>query len=367
MSVQTLPSYEFFQSTFRIKDVEAELSGSLESGLNVCYECCDRHASSGKIALFWESQDGRSATYTFAELQALSARFANFLHEQGIRPGDIVAGLLPRTPELMVVALGTLRAGGVYQALFTAFGPKALEYRLERSSAKLIVTDAINRPKLDDLATLPTVVTVDAGNAKMVRPGELNFWDEVNRQPASFTPVLRTADDPFLLLFTSGTVGLAKGIAVPIKALLSFIVYMRYGIGLREDDSFWNVADPGWAYGLYYAVIGALLLGHATVLYDGPFTAESTYRILAKYGITNLAAAPSAYRVLMAAGDGRARQICGQLRVANSAGEPLNPEVIRWFEQHMGCSIYDQYGQTEHAMLVCNYHHLLPRLLLSDW
>jgi acetyl-CoA synthetase len=92
------------------------------------------------------------------------------------------------------------------------------------------------------------------------------------------------------------------------------------------------------------------------VLYDGPFTAESTYRILAKHQITNLAAAPTAYRVLMAAGEGRARQIFGQLRVANSAGEPLNPEVIRWFEQHVGCSIYDQYGQTEHAMLVCNYH-----------
>jgi acetyl-CoA synthetase len=294
MSIQALSSYKVIQSAFRIEDVEAELSRPLESGLNVCYECLDRYAESGKVALYWESQDGRSATYTFAELQALSARFANFLHEQGIRPGDIVAGLLPRAPELMVVALGTLRAGAVYQALFTAFGPKALEYRLQRSGAKMIVTDTVNRPKLDDLATLPTVVTVDAGSAATVRPGDLSFWDEVNRQPATFTPVLRTADEPFLLLFTSGTVGLAKGIAVPIKALLSIIVYMRYGIGLRDSDSFWNVADPGWAYGLYMGVIGALLLGHAIVFYDGPFTAESTYRILAKHGITNLAAAPSA-------------------------------------------------------------------------
>jgi len=77
---------------------------------------------------------------------------------------------------------------------------------------------------------------------------------------------------------------------------------------------------------------------------------------LAKYHITNLAAAPTAYRLLLAAGDEPAQKIKGQLRVANSAGEPLNPEVIRWFEQHVGCSIYDQYGQTEQGMLICNYH-----------
>ena len=90
--------------------------------------------------------------------------------------------------------------------------------------------------------------------------------------------------------------------------------------------------------------------------YEGPFTAESAYRIVKKYGITNLAAAPTAYRVLMAAGAEKASQIYGQLRVANSAGEPLNPEVNRWFEQQIGCSIYNQYGQSEHCMLVCNYH-----------
>src|SRR4026208_1763879 len=110
MVVEVLPTYEAVLSTFRVEELTAELSGSLERGLNVCHECCDRHASTSKIALFWEGKDGRSATYTFAELQALSARFANFLREQGIQPGDRVAGLLPRTPELVVVALGTWRA-----------------------------------------------------------------------------------------------------------------------------------------------------------------------------------------------------------------------------------------------------------------
>ena len=108
----------------------------MQTGLNVCYECCDRHAATGHTALFWEGKAGRSAAYTFAELQALAAQFANFLQEQGIQPGDCVAALLPRTPALLVVALGTWRAGAIYQPLFTAFGPKAIEYRLtQRRSA----------------------------------------------------------------------------------------------------------------------------------------------------------------------------------------------------------------------------------------
>ena len=355
MSTPFVESYDTFLSTFRLEDLTSQFAGNLQAGLNVCYECCDRHAGMNKPALFWESKDGRNATYTFEELQALSAQFANFLPEQGIGPGDRVAALLPRIPELFVVALGTWRAGAVYQTLFTAFGPKAIEYRLEHSGASLVVTDSANRSKLEGISGLPPVMTI-VGKSSDKLESDFNFWDEVSRQATTFEPVMRKADDPFMLLFTSGTVGLAKGVAVPLKALPSMMAYMRYGIGLREDDAYWNVADPGWAYGLYYAVVGPLLLGHATTFYDGPFTVESTYHMLEKYHITNLAAAPTAYRLLLAAGSEAAQKIKGQLRVANSAGEPLNPEVMRWFEQHVGCSIYDQYGQTELGMVVCNYH-----------
>src|SRR3989442_8677798 len=228
MSTNSAPSYETFLSSFRVEDLTSQLAGNLQDGLNACFECCDRYASANKPALFWESKDGRSATYTFDELQALSARFANFLREQGIGPGDRVAALLPRIPELLVVALGTWRVGAVYQTLFTAFGPKAIEYRLERSGARLVVTDSTNRPKLEGIRGLPPVMTVAGEQTGTLQDGDFNFWDEVNRRPAAFEPVMRKADDPFLLLFTSGTVGLAKGVAVPLKALLSFMAYMRY-------------------------------------------------------------------------------------------------------------------------------------------
>jgi acetyl-CoA synthetase len=337
------------------------LSGDLLTSLNVCYECCDRHADTGKVALYWEGVGGRSASYTFAELQELSARFANFLRARGICPGDRVAGLLPRTPEMLVVALGTWRAGAVYQALFTAFGPKAIEYRLERGQARLIVTDLENRPKLDGVSAHPDIMTVAphfegfrraAGRKNTA--GDFDFWNEINQQSTAFDPVMRSAEDPFAMLFTSGTVGHPKGVAVPQKALISLLAYMHYGIGLRDEDAYWNVADPGWAYGLYCGVVAPLLLGHAMTFYEGPFTVESTYHMLSKYRISNLAAAPTVYRLLLNAGEQPAREIRGQLRVANSAGEPLNPEVIRWFEKNIGCTIHDQYGQTELSMAICN-------------
>src|SRR5271157_5432194 len=139
-----------------------------------------------------------------------------------------------------------------------------------------------------------------------------------------FEPVMRTGSDGFLMMSTSGTTGAPKGVLVPLEALLTFRVYMTDGIDLRPEDSFWNIADPGWAYGLYYAVTGPLMLGCATTFYDGPFTVESAYRMIADYGVTNLAGAPTAFRLLMAAGDEPAKAVKGQLRVVSSAGEPLN-------------------------------------------
>ncbi len=347
-------------AAFRLQELAAHLHGRLDAGLNACIECCDRYAETApdRPALYWENQDGRSATYSFAQLQALSARCANFLSDQGVCAGDVVAGLLPRIPELLVTILGTWRVGAVYQPLFTAFGPKAIEHRLALSKAKLVVTDAANRPKLAEVQGAPPVAVVGPESHPGGQPGDLDFAAEVARRDPTFAPVLRRGDDAFLMMFTSGTTGLPKGVSVPLKALLSFLVYMRDAVDLRAEDRYWNIADPGWAYGLYYAVTGPLLIGHATTLYDGSFTAESTYRIIEKLGITNLAGAPTAYRLLIAAGPDAAASVKGRLRAVSSAGEPLNPEVIRWFADHLATTIHDHYGQTEIGMVVCNHHAL---------
>ena len=322
------------------------LAGRLDA-INACVECCDRHVGAGRAALIWEGRDGERATWTFEQLQAASSRFANLLASRGIGAGDCVSGILPRTPELLITILGTWRAGAIYQPLFTAFGPKAIEHRVHTAGSKLVVTDVPNRGKLDEVEQAPPALVV----------GE-DFWGEMERQTDRFEPVMRRADDPFLLMFTSGTTGLAKPLEVPLKAIVAFVGYMREAVDLRAEDRFWNLADPGWAYGLYYAVTGPLAMGHATTFYEGAFSVESTCRVIREYGISNLAGSPTAYRLLLAAREEVEAAIKDRLRAVSSAGEPLTPEVIRWFAEGLGCTIHDHYGQTELGMVLCNHHAL---------
>ncbi|NBA97692.1 AMP-binding protein [Pseudomonas sp. R5(2019)] len=335
------------------KTLQATLSGTL-SALNACVECCDRHAGSDRTALYWEGRDGSSARYSFSQLQTEAARFGNLLKARGIGPGDRVAGLLPRTVELLIAVLGTWRVGAVYQPLFTAFGPKAIEHRVGASGARLVVTDSANRPKLDEVQGCPAILTVAADPAST----DADFWKTLQQCSPDCDPVLLEGESPFLLMFTSGTTGPAKPLEVPLRAIAAFEGYMRDAIDLRPEDNFWNLADPGWAYGLYYAVTGPLALGHATTFFDGPFSVDSTRRIIQKYAITNLAGSPTAYRMLIAAGDAFSAGLKGQLRAVSSAGEPLNPEVIRWFARELDVTIHDHYGQTETGMLLCNHHGL---------
>ncbi|MDR0280685.1 MAG: AMP-binding protein [Paucimonas sp.] len=331
----------------------AALAGSLEV-LNACVECCDRHADGEAVALYCEDRDGHAASYRFSELRERAARFANVLAALGVGPGDRVAGLMPRTVELLVTVLATWRLGAVYQPLFTAFGPKAIEHRLHASGAKVVVTEPGNRAKLDDVAHCPSIVCVHARQGS----GDLDFHTALKAAAPECEPVLMPGDAPFLMMFTSGTTGPAKPLQVPLRAIVAFQGYMRDAIDLRPEDAFWNLADPGWAYGLYYAVTGPLSLGHATLFFDGPFSVESTCRVIDKYRITNLAGSPTAYRLLIAAGEAFCAPVKGRLRVVSSAGEPLNPEVIRWFREELDVTIHDHYGQTELGMVLCNHHGL---------
>lgn len=353
-----MQNYQKMIQEFDLNTVAQQfLSGSMEA-LNACYECCDRHADSDKIALLWVGKDGRKEQYSFRELKKYSSQFANFLKSQGIGKGDRVSGLLPRTPELIITILATWRIGAVYQPLFTAFGPKAIEHRIQLAQSKLVVTDLSNRDKLLDISHCPAIVTVHAETQAERYPNDFSFWTVLSRQAESCELEMLTIDAPFLLMFTSGTTGPAKALKVPLKALVAFASYMQNAIGLTAEDHFWNIADPGWAYGLYYGITGPLLLGHSTLFYEGGFNAESVCEIVNQYGISNLAGAPTAYRMMMAADQTQMAQLRGKLRVVSSAGEPLNPEVIRWFDQVLDVRIYDHYGQTEVGMVVCNHHAL---------
>lgn len=344
--------YREAYDSFDIEEIYGTLSGDPRGVINACIECCDRHTGRNKVAVNYESVTGESRAITFEDLQARSAQVAHLLQKNGVQPGDRVSGLLPRIPELVAFILGAWRMGAVYQPLFTAFGPKAIEHRLKTSASKFVVTDPDNRSKLNDLEVSPVIATVGG------HPGDIDFNAELDRQETAFEPVMRSGEDGMLLMATSGTTGLPKGLQIPLRALGGFTAYMTWALDVRDDDVFWNIADPGWAYGLYYAITGPLLIGHQTTLYDGPFTVESNAEIIGRLGVTNLAGAPTAYRMIIAAGADAAKPLRDNLRVASSAGEPLNPEVMRWFKQNAGVNLYDQYGQTEMGMNLCNHHGL---------
>jgi acetyl-CoA synthetase len=127
--------YQAAYREFSIERLEREiLRGSLADGVNSCIECCGRWADNdSRVALAWIGRDFVQETVTFRELAVASARFANLLRSYAIGRGDVVAGLLPRIPELLVAVLGCFRAGAIYQPLFTAFGPFAIESRVTAS------------------------------------------------------------------------------------------------------------------------------------------------------------------------------------------------------------------------------------------
>ncbi|MBZ9742072.1 MULTISPECIES: acyl-CoA synthetase [unclassified Mesorhizobium] len=352
-----LPRYEDAVSGFRIEDEIARLDGDPATGINAYVECCGRHAGQNRLALRAISASGELNEFSFEDLNAMSGRVGNLLKELGVGPGDVVAAMLPRIPELVALILGAWRIGAVYQPLFTAFGPKAIEHRLGYSGAKLVVTNPANRAKLDEVANPPQIATI-LGAGETLPAGDIDFRAALAGASPACEPVMRRGEDLFMMMSTSGTTGLPKGVPVPLSALLAFGAYMRDAIGLRPDDVFWNIADPGWAYGLYYAITGPLLLGIATTFNEGAFTAKSTYDVIERLGVTSLAGSPTAFRLLLAEGPEAAARAKGRLRVVSSAGEPLNPEVIRWFDAHLDAPIHDHYGQTENGMMVNNHHGL---------
>lgn len=355
-----MKKYLDYYNDFKIKDIEDTFDGSFKTGINACIELCDRHAKNdpNKIALFYEGINGESEEVTFLKLKEESARIANFLTSQGIKEGEIISTLLPRTPELLYVVLGAWRAGVIYQPLFTAFGPDAIEQRLETSQAKLVFTDEVNYSKLLKVKIKPTAIVFKRDESFSIPSNAIDYKEVIPKQSIDFAPVLRGGEETFMLLSTSGTTGLPKGVPIPLRGLNAMKLYMDLAVDLRSDDRFWNIADPGWAYGLYYSITGPLINGNALMFYEGGFTAEDTYRLIKKYKITNLAGSPTAFRLLIGAGNKMANEIKGQLRRVSSAGEALNPEVIRWFKEELGTPICDHYGQTETGMMVNNHHAL---------
>ena len=314
---------------------------------------CDRHRADA-VAFTVVEPDLSYRDLTFGELGELSARFAAGLASLGVGPGDAVATLMGKSADLVVALLGIWRRGAVHVPLFTAFAPPAIAFRLAGSGAKVVVADEDQRAKLDPAGTMPAEPPwriVSGGS----RPGDVPLTEMITADAADPEAPARVGPAaPLVLIFTSGTTGAPKGVPVPVRALAGISCYMEYGLDVRPGDVYWNAADPGWAYGLYYAILGPLATGMRSILLHAGFSPALTWQVLQRFGVTNFAAAPTIYRALRASDDQPAGY---RLRRASSAGEPLTPDIVAWSRAALGTEVRDHYGQTEHGMLIVNGWH----------
>ncbi|WP_201547757.1 AMP-binding protein [Psychrobacter sp. Pi2-1] len=363
-------NYTDYYNNFDMDTLLSEIFGEqVDDRLNAYMACCGRHVRDGRAdnaALVHEDTTGNVTRMTFGELDKASAQIANLLQSYGVKAGDKVATMLPRTPELLTVVLATWRIGAVYQPLFTAFGYDSIKYRMDKADTKVVFTNLENRSKFEDLAEQTKMVLVGSTEDAQTW-GDDHYIQSMEAQSQTIEPVTLDTDAPFLQMFTSGTVGKSKGVSVPLTALPAFYLYMRYAIDLRKDDQYWNMADPGWAYGLYYAITGPLLLGITTYFNEAGFDATNTREFMVRHKITNLASSPTAFRMMKSSGvfdsvnEGAHNDTNAKLslRCANSAGETLNTEVVNWVETYLNCQVKDQYGQTETGMTCCAHHALI--------
>ncbi|MGH9229041.1 MAG: AMP-binding protein [Acidimicrobiales bacterium] len=224
---------------------------------------CDGHQPEDIAFTFVDAELG-ATNLSYGELRDRSERFAAALVELGVDPGNRVATLMGKSAALVAAIVGTLRCGAAYVPLFTAFGPGAAATRLLGGEVKVVVVDVDQRAKLLPSADIPAdppwTVIVRGGSDV---PGDLDLDDLLGRTAPRLSTRAVGGDEALLLLFTSGTTGPPKGVELPVRALAGFVAYLDFGLDLRDDDVYWNAVGPGWAYGLYYAIIAPLAAGQA--------------------------------------------------------------------------------------------------------
>ncbi|MFF7549403.1 AMP-binding protein [Streptomyces canus] len=341
----------------RAADRVTELTTTFTApSLNVAWLLCDQHPAD-RVAFTVVDAAGEPSALSYGELAANSHRCARALQGLGVGPGDRVATLMGKSTDLVTVILAIWRLGAVYVPLFTAFAPQAIALRLEGSGARVVVVDPDQRHKLDpgpDMPDDPQRRLVVTGS--VAQHGDVSLADLMAAASPEPVPAVTTSGDgPLVHMFTSGTTGKPKGVIHPVSYIAGWQVYLEYGLGVTRDSSYWCAADPGWAYGLYAAIVAPMAAGIPSLLLSGGFSPETTWRTLVDHQVTDFAAAPTVYRGLRSSTVPVPRKL--RLERASSAGEPLTPEVNEWADSALGLAVHDHFGQTEVGMPLANHHH----------
>jgi acetyl-CoA synthetase len=305
---------------------------------NLAADVCDKHPRA-KPAMVWESFDGSRRELTWGELQDLANQAAHTMAERGVGRGDRVAVVLPPTPETAAVFFGVWKLGAILLSLSLLYGDDAIQHRLSDSGARLVVTDPQSAGRFQ----------TDAGY-ELLLVGPDGFAG-ASTQPVSCDTA---ADDPAQLYYTSGTTGMAKGVVHAHRYLLAHEEF-SYCHELEPGETFHGMGEWAWAAGIA-PLLGPWRLGAVQCVYrrEAGFDPERQLDFLSRHGVTNVFTTPTAMRAMMVVTDA-GRRYPQRFRRVCSAGEPLNPEAIRWFREQYGVTVLDFYGLTESYPLVANY------------
>ncbi|MFP3921687.1 MAG: acetate--CoA ligase [Dichotomicrobium sp.] len=361
-----LRDYGELSTHFSWDQARALLDGLPGGGLNIAHEAVDRHAvgeKADKIALRWISRNDELRDFTYRQLAAEIARFANVLQSHGIGQGDRVYSLLGRDPELYFAALGTLKNGSVFSPLFSAFGPEPVKARMTIGEASALVTTAsLYRRKVapwrDELPSLKHVFLIDAPDSPL--NGAVDLSAAMARASDGFESAGTLPEDMALLHFTSGTTGRPKGAVHVHEAVVAHHITGRLALDLHHDDVFWCTADPGWVTGTSYGIISPLTNGATMIVDQAEFDAARWYRILQDQKVNVWYTAPTAIRMLMRIGSDIVKEHdLSALRFMASVGEPLNPEAVVWSHEAFGMPFHDNWWQTETGgIMIANYRSM---------
>lgn len=314
-----------------------------------------------RTALIHEAASGDVTRYSFAEIDRLSDRVAAGLAALGVGPGDPVAVQTGQSPETAIAHMAIYKLGAVVLTLSHLYGTDTVRHIVSDSGTRIILTD---RDTWDGLAAVHDALSglghvIVTGGA---RGAEIPFDTLLQTSADGFTPVATDRDDPALLMYTSGSTGMPKGMLHAHRVIHAYqpTVSMFYDLELTDPGLvFWSPADWAWVGGLLDLLLPAWMAGQTVVASQHRFDAERAFDLMERHGVTHAFMAPTALKRLAEIPDPKARWTLG-LRVVCTGGESLPGQVLQWVEQALGVSCNEFYGLTEFNHMVGNCKALYP-------
>ncbi|HJM93962.1 MAG: AMP-binding protein [Alphaproteobacteria bacterium] len=344
--------------TFDYEAARAEFKLEIPDDFNFAFDVLATQAGKAdKTALIAVANDGESAEeQSYGDLERASNQFANVLKDIGAEKGDFAFVMITRIPAFYHALFGCMKMGVVAMPGTNLLTAHDIEYRVNRSGAKIVIVTAEHAEKVeavrDQCPTLEHLIIIGEERAGWTckESACATAPDTFDR---SLVPPTK-ASDLMLIYFTSGTTSLPKMVARDHAYGLAHTITCNYWQGLRRDDIHWTLTDTGWAKAAWGIIFPPIIAGAAIMLYDAAgFDADMHLKLIEKYKVTTFCAPPTVYR-LFATMDISPYDV-SSIRHCIGAGEPLNPEAMRSWKAATGCDIHDGYGQTETVNIVANY------------